>query len=151
MIVIIKMKRNVYCLIWICRKALTDLDVLSFCVAGGEVHQILWTDVSEVQCWCWEQVGLTSFLFVFWCLSSGLGIGSVMAFSFFISASTVKYYFSVFQGLNKSCSLRIYVCTNCWRIKSSFRYSLTTLTAQFSALFWPFVFLPPFCLLIFGQ
>lgn len=33
--------KNVYWNILNCEKALTDLDLLSFCVAGGEVYQIL--------------------------------------------------------------------------------------------------------------
>lgn len=42
--------KSVYWLILNCEKALTDWDLLSFCAAGGEVYQILRTDVPKVQC-----------------------------------------------------------------------------------------------------
>lgn len=68
---------TVSCIVLNCEKALIDLNLLSFCVAGGEVYQILWIAVPQVQCRSWEQVGRVSFRFVFWSLSSVLGVGSI--------------------------------------------------------------------------
>lgn len=55
---------NVYVIILNCEKSLTDSNLPSFFVAGGEVYQILWIVVPKVQRRCWQQVGLVGFMFI---------------------------------------------------------------------------------------
>lgn len=74
---------------------------------GGEIYQILWTDVPKVQCRCWEQVRPLGFILVFWC-AVVLGVCSVGWFSedrscpFSMSPSAAIYHSVECQNLNKS-------------------------------------------------